>query len=355
MDARLEVMERKLREAFEIKSGYGDPTAQARLLQRHFKSFDSDGSGIIDFDEFSRAMVKLNFVGVQAEVEALFDRFDQDLNGFISYAEFSEVICGQGSSVALNNRTKSLLERVKERILDAGGKNGFRTLGVILRRMDQNGNGVIEIDEFRDGLLSLGVDNMDEAELEHVFQYFDRDNSGKITVDELMRGLRGSMSKRRILIVKEAFARLDTSGDGTATLEEVERLYDPSHHPEVLAGRLRPRDALLEFMRVFEDSSTCDGQISWSEFLAYYKDLSAGIINDDEFELMIRNAWHISGGKGWCANSSCRRVLVTYRDGSQAVAEIENDLGISGKDKSKLIRQLQQQGHRGIVDITLSY
>jgi hypothetical protein len=37
----------------------------------------------------------------------------------------------------------------------------------------------------------------------------------------------------------------------------------------------------------------------------------------------MRNAWHISGGEGWCANSSCRRVLVTHADGKQTVEEIK--------------------------------
>lgn len=162
------------------------------------------------------------------------------------------------------------------------------------------------------------------------------------------------MAKRRIKIVKEAFARLDTSGDGTVTVEEIERLYDPSQHPEVLAGRLKPRDALLEFMRVFEESRTKDGTITWHEFLTYYKDLSAGIVSDDEFELMLRNAWHLSGGKGWCANTTCRRVLVTFRDGSQRVLEVENDLGVNANDKRKMIQKLTEQGFRQIADISLA-
>lgn len=162
------------------------------------------------------------------------------------------------------------------------------------------------------------------------------------------------MAKRRIKIVKEAFARLDTSGDGVATIDEIERLYDASQHPEVLAGRLCPRDALLEFMRVFEEAQSKDGTIMWHEFLTYYKDLSAGIANDDEFELMIRNAWHISGGKGWSANTSCRRVLVTFRDGSQRVLEVENDLGIHARDKRRMIEKLTAQGHWQIVNVSLA-
>jgi hypothetical protein len=78
---------------------------------------------------------------------------------------------------------------------------------------------------------------------------------------------------------------------------------------------------------------------------------------------MIRNAWHISGGdytiyitwyipkliydiiigEGWCANSSCRRVLVTHRDGRQTVEEIKNDLGIGANDKEAMIANLRAQ------------
>ncbi len=199
----------------------------------------------------------------------------------------------------------------------------------------------------------MGMPTFDETEIQRVFRYFDRDTSGKVTVEELLRGLRGGMAKRRIKLVKEAFSRLDTSGDGSVTIDEVERLYDPSHHPEVMAGRMTPRQALWEFMKLFEEGPR-DGIITWHEFLLYYKDLSAGINSDDEFELMIRNAWHISGGKGWCTNTSCRRVLVLHTDGSQEIVEVENDLGISAKDKRKMIQRLKEQGVRDIEDIQLA-
>ena len=68
------------------------------------------------------------------------------------------------------------------------------------------------------------------------------------------------------------------------------------------------------------------------------------IDNDDYFELMIRNTWHISGGEGWCANSSNKRVLVTHSDGSQSVQEIFNDLGLKADDKAGMIKRLRGQG-----------
>ena len=51
-----------------------------------------------------------------------------------------------------------------------------------------------------------------------------------------------------------------------------------------------------------------------------------------------------SGGEGWCANSTCRRVLVTHDDGSQTVEEIKNDLGITAEDKGAMKANLEAQG-----------
>jgi len=74
---------------------------------------------------------------------------------------------------------------------------------------------------------------------------------------------------------------------------------------------------------------------------------------------MIRNAWHISGGEGWCENSSNMRVLVTHSDGSQTVEEVKNDIGIKSDDKAQITARLQAQGvdvkgfeTSGVVDST---
>lgn len=45
--------------------------------------------------------------------------------------------------------------------------------------------------------------------------------------------------------------------------------------------------------------------------------IDEGPAGDDYFELMLRNVWHISGGEGWCANTTCKRVLVVGEDDSQ--------------------------------------
>ena len=105
-----------------------------------------------------------------------------------------------------------------------------------------------------------------------------------------------------------------------------------------------------EFLDAFDGPDKA-GKVTVAEFCNYCGDLSASINEDDYFELMIRNAWHISGGEGWCANSSCRRVLVTHTDGRQTVEDIKNDIGMSGDDKEAMKVTLIAQGSTDILSI----
>ena len=67
------------------------------------------------------------------------------------------------------------------------------------------------------------------------------------------------------------------------------------------------------------DTIEKDGQVTQDEFVDYYKDVSASVDGDDEFELMIRNAWHIAGGEGWCENTTIPRYLEIGPNGEQKV------------------------------------
>jgi Ca2+-binding EF-hand superfamily protein len=69
----------------DTRSSFADPEVQSRQLKDMFKFSDSSGNGTLSFDEFVAAMVRLNFVGVPKEMEALFKAFDKDGSGMIDY------------------------------------------------------------------------------------------------------------------------------------------------------------------------------------------------------------------------------------------------------------------------------
>lgn len=70
------------------------------------------------------------------------------------------------------------------------------------------------------------------------------------------------MTEERTAVVLEAFAKLDESGDGMVTLEDVKGNYDASNHPKVVSGEMTEDDVLTRFLGRFEGSTKQDGEVS---------------------------------------------------------------------------------------------
>ena len=222
------------------------------------------------------------------------------------------------------------------------------------------------------------------AQVKSVFDRFDNDKSGSISLDEFIITIRGELNDRRRQLVLLAFEvseyRLRWSPFSLTHYvftcvdpwqwqiwccrierypSQVQRWQAPWRHcRQEIQGRCVEVSFLYfvkivmqimlnvsfcrEFLDTF-DSAEKDGKVTPAEFCKYYENVSASIDEDDYFELMIRNAWHISGGEGWCANSSCRRVLATHEDGRQTVQEIKVGVfALLQKDVSKLLFDMMQ-------------
>ncbi|CAN0302723.1 unnamed protein product, partial [Hapterophycus canaliculatus] len=97
-----------------------------------------------------------------------------------------------------------------------------------------------------------------------------------------------------------------------------------------------------EFISTFEGEIR-DGKVTPEEWCRYYAMVSAGMTSDDEFELMMRNAWQLPGGAGAMANTTARRVLATRADGSQTVEKVEGAAGMGSADKKAILNSLRCQ------------
>ncbi len=177
-----------------------------------------------------------------------------------------------------------------------------------------------------------------------LFKAFDMDGSGGVNFDEFIVTVRGPMNNRRKQMVTLAFNQLDKNKNGEIEPDDIITSYEAAQHHDALAGKRTANDVLREFLDTFDVGGVKDGKVTREEFENYYANISASIDDDDYFELMIRNAWHISGGVGAAANSANRRVLVTHADGSQTVEEIKDDLGLRSNDKEGMMNRLRGQG-----------
>lgn len=234
------------------------------------------------------------------------------------------------------------LMKVLRASLKAHGARGIIGLSRKFKVIDDDNSGSVDLKEFTKAIKEHSLD-WTAKQIKLVFDFFDQDKSGTISFDEFLVGVRGELNDRRRQLVLQAFEILDADHSGVVELNDIAAKYSADKHPDVIAGKRSKDDVLREFLDTF-DTEEKDGKVSPGEFCKYYSNVSSSIDDDDYFELMIRNAWHISGGKGWCENSSCRRVLVGHKDGRQTVEEIKNDLGIGPNDKAKMVERLVAQG-----------
>jgi calcyphosin len=126
--------------------------------------------------------------------------------------------------VGLNIEINKINTNFKMQIAKKGGI-GIRSLGVIFRRMDVNGNRKLDAGEFTEALATFGL-FPSKVEIQALLKHYDVDGDGNITYEEFLRGLREPMSARRKEIVLKAFRLMDKDGRGTITVADIEPMYD---------------------------------------------------------------------------------------------------------------------------------
>jgi Ca2+-binding EF-hand superfamily protein len=246
-----------------------------------------------------------------------------------------------GWSADMPESTRVLLKRLKMN-LKRRGANGIAGLARKFRIIDDDGSGTLELEEFQKCMKECQL-NFKPEETEELFKFFDADASGTITYDEFLGGIRGELSMRRAQLVLMAFDILDADKSGFVDIDDITDKYDAKSAPDVISGKKTEKEVLKEFLDTF-DQGDKDGKVYPDEFCKYYSNVSASVDLDDYFELMIRNAWHIPGGEGWCANTANKRVLVKHPDGRETVECINNDLGLDLSDPAAIAAALREQG-----------
>ena len=92
----------------------------------------------------------------------------------------------------------------------------------------------------------------------------------------MMTAVCGPFPEKRLRVVSEAFDKLDANGNGTLELCEVKDKFDPTRHPEVIAGRKTAEEARANFLDMFgtfhsaSNNMQSDKPITRTEFCQYH-------------------------------------------------------------------------------------
>jgi Ca2+-binding EF-hand superfamily protein len=117
--------------------------------------------------------------------------------------------------------------------------------------MDDNFDKCISYSEFRKALNDYKVGLTDD-QTKQLFSYMDLNGNGIVEIDELVRVLQGEMNEFRTNLVSQAFKKLDKTGDGTLTINDIKGVYNAKNHPDVRSGKRTEDEVLGEFLETFE-------------------------------------------------------------------------------------------------------
>jgi calcium-dependent protein kinase len=144
-------------------------------------------------------------------------------------------------------------------------KNEKENLAKIFKAIDKNGDGKLSKEEILDGYDQFFGKNMDKTEIEKMFEAVDIDQSGFIDYSEFVVA---AMNEKNLLTnekLQSAFRMFDKDGSGYISSDEIK---------EILGfGKTLSEEAVNEIIKQVDANG--DGQISFEEFAAMMKRLSA--------------------------------------------------------------------------------
>lgn len=132
-----------------------------------------------------------------------------------------------------------LLGQVKAMLCERGALS-VRGCAQVFKILDKNNNRLIDSQELDAGLRDMGV-NLVPEQVDCLLKYFDKDGSGQISLQEFMTKIRGDLNTARMSWVQAAYDKLDVTGDGKVTLEDIAKTIDISNFPEVVNGQVTPK------------------------------------------------------------------------------------------------------------------
>ena len=306
----------------------GSQSDETTLL-RAFRFTDLSNSGYITPDGFLRALTKLGVNLVNSDnVLEYFNLYDKAHNGKINYKELITEIYSpleikrrnimkeekelQGSgkksgkekfnliSTKFKQKIEQNLEKntnfikkLKNEILSQGINTIF-DLEKSLKKIDVDNSGKVDLDEFNRVISENGI-NLTPDDIKLVFSCFDPSRNGKIYYEDFINIIIDDMNEKRRNLINEIFYKNNRNEKGNLDMKTFFNLINATK-----LGEDRT-DEFKDNFTTHHDYMGKDngGDISYGEFLNFFKIISMYHKEDFEFENFIKNIFNLkSDDKG---------------------------------------------------------
>ena len=178
------------------------------------------------------------------------------------------------------------------------GTTSLISLMRLFKLNDINNIKELELYEFSKSLHEFETE-LSEEEITNLFSYFDKDNTGLINYINFINAIRGPMNQKRVLIIKEAFKKLDIDKGGQVELAEIKMQFNAKNDKDVKSGEKTEEEVYTEFVDTFQMNhdnkvGPRNKRVTLDEFIDYYNYVSMGIEDDNYFISLIQNSWKLN-------------------------------------------------------------
>ena len=178
------------------------------------------------------------------------------------------------------------------------GTTSLISLMRLFKLNDINNTKELELYEFSKSLHEFETE-LSEEEITNLFSYFDKDNTGLINYISFINAIRGPMNQKRVLIIKEAFKKLDIDKGGQVELAEIKMQFNAKNDKDVKSGEKTEEEVYTEFVDTFQMNhdnkvGPRNKRVTLDEFIDYYNYVSMGIEDDNYFISLIQNSWKLN-------------------------------------------------------------
>ena len=193
---------------------------------------------------------------------------------------------------------------------------GCRSLLSFQRKIslyDKNHNGLISLENFYNVILTYNI-NLSLEEIQILFNAFDKENTGFMSYDKLIKLLLGDVNSNRENIVKNIYNNFNKNGQGKVSVNDIKNGFNSKKHPDVITKRKSESEVFGEFLDNLETFKeylenlkgvSCD-YFEYNDFLYFCCLLGFNLDDDNLFEFLINSCWGTRGlsrGTGFVNNN----------------------------------------------------
>lgn len=272
-----------LRDRLAMETGYSsDALTQARKLSKVLRlHISEDPSGaFITFEEFHKTMLRLNFVGQQRGLEALFRRYDIEGTGHMGVETFVNLACRFVPDPTCTPPVRVAFSNMRAALRTAAGPFGVQ---VVINRMETSAGGAPDISssDFKALLRETGARTR-EQDVVTAVKELDIQKRETLDIAEVAFALRGRLSRFRRELVNRVWGEKIAGAEGSASFEAVVGACSGSGS---LAGELAHVLTGAKLQSV--------GELAYGEWVAICKSLSAVVPADAEFASILSEGFGV--------------------------------------------------------------